>query len=169
MPTRELTARGLEEVTRLRDLGLFAESLSALEKLKPEIVGTLNHQTIRAELLERVGRCDEAVAIVRRVLAAKSTSDTERSLCEFILARVHIDSGAFEYSAMLLLCEMTLTVPTTILDGPGGFMKEFITRRVCQSFIRLMNNPQHNMAQKRSQELPQHSIAWSRSLLTGST
>ena len=94
MLNREPRTDYLEDVVRLKDQGLFADALAAFDKIKPETAGRLQSQSIRAELLERVGRPKEASAIVRRVLAAKNVSDVDHSLCKgFVLARIDIDSG----------------------------------------------------------------------------
>ena len=93
MLNREPRTDYLEDVVRLKDQGLFADALAAFDKIKPETAGRLQSQAIRAELLERVGRPKEASAIVRRVLAAKNVSDVDHSLCNFVLARIDIDSG----------------------------------------------------------------------------
>ncbi|HEY7287365.1 MAG TPA: sigma 54-interacting transcriptional regulator [Vicinamibacterales bacterium] len=135
MSTRELAAHSIEDVLRLREQGLFAECLSVIDKVRSDVAGTLKYQAIRAELLERVGRGDEAVAIAHRILAAKNATDVDKSLCEFILARVRIDSGLVEQAIVNLnrsivlakravdlerLCAAQLKLLVVLSDGIGS-------------------------------------------------
>src|SRR6478672_10305103 len=86
----------LEPILALRDSGLFAEALQTFDKIPHDSTLRTPAQILRAELLERVGRRREADTIIRRALYAKNLSPTDRSLCEFVLARIQIENGDLE-------------------------------------------------------------------------
>ena len=81
--------------------GRFTAAMSCLERLPVGRTTTLEAETVRAELLERVGRYDEAEDLSRRILRSRSISDTQRSVCEFSIGMVLWEKGetgaAIEY------------------------------------------------------------------------
>ena len=83
----------LTDVLKFRQEGRFSDALAVLEKLPTQVLGQAKTQVLRAELLERVGRAKEAESITRKLLPLKALSYVERSVCEFVLARIDIDSG----------------------------------------------------------------------------
>ena len=93
MPTEHPGLDPLLDVLQLKEQGLFGNALVALERLRPELISQSRSQALRAELLERVGRRKEAETVARKLLSLKNLSNVERSLCDFVLARIDIDAG----------------------------------------------------------------------------
>jgi tetratricopeptide (TPR) repeat protein len=124
----------LEEVLRLRESGLFRDALEAFDALQPSLNSQTSSQVVRAELLERVGRGPEAQSTIQKALASRSIGASDRSLCDFVLARIEIDSGDFEAAIRYLngavvmarkagdverTCNAQLKLLTVLSDGIG--------------------------------------------------
>jgi transcriptional regulator with PAS, ATPase and Fis domain/tetratricopeptide (TPR) repeat protein len=96
MQNRSSATDRLERVASLRDAGLFAEALKALDNAPSDIANRLPAQVLKGELLERVGRRRESEALISRALRSKLLSGSDRSLAELTLARIRIEFGGFD-------------------------------------------------------------------------
>src|SRR5438874_5518826 len=83
----------LEGARQLRDSGLFRGALAALDRLSSEFSDRWSTKVFRAELLERVGRAKEASTLIQRAIASRALMPSDRSLCEFVLARIALQQG----------------------------------------------------------------------------
>ena len=85
-----------QQAREFRDAGLFRDALACLEKCTNEIADKTSIPALRAELLERVGRQTEAQAIARKLLSSKNLGWNDKSICDFVLARIAIDRRDFD-------------------------------------------------------------------------
>ena len=91
---------GLDSARELAASGRFLDALSNLNRAAIEPKDRLNVETFRAELLERTGRHGQAASLVSGLIASKRLAPTDRSLCEFVLARIELEMGDVD-SALL--------------------------------------------------------------------
>jgi hypothetical protein len=73
--------------------GHFANALKHLDGAKLAAGERLAAQTVRTQLLERVGRFGESSALARTVLASTNVHLAQRSTCEQVLGRIAIEHG----------------------------------------------------------------------------
>jgi transcriptional regulator with PAS, ATPase and Fis domain/tetratricopeptide (TPR) repeat protein len=116
----------LQEAFSLKESGLFTDALRAFEQLKTEVRKKLPIQMVRGELLERVGRTREARHLIQQTLAIKTLGASDRSLGEFVLARVDIDTGDIEGALSHLNRSISLA------QKAGDF------ERVCSAQLKLL-------------------------------
>src|SRR4051812_20501163 len=85
----------LEQIVALTRLGHFGEALRMLEDTKQAIQGR-ECEILRAELLEKVGQTEQAWASANAHLKSKRLTESLRSKCELIVARILVDEGDTE-------------------------------------------------------------------------
>jgi DNA-binding NtrC family response regulator len=90
----------LERARELADAGRFLDALSSLTQAQIEAKSRLRADVLRAELLERTGRHGQAASLIATLVATRHLSPGDRSLCEFVLARIDDESGNVD-SALL--------------------------------------------------------------------
>jgi DNA-binding NtrC family response regulator/tetratricopeptide (TPR) repeat protein len=86
----------LEHALRLTRLGRFGDALHALEQARLATPVRARADVLRAELLERVGRSEQATALATTLLKSEQLTASQRSECEAVLGRVLFDEGDTE-------------------------------------------------------------------------
>src|SRR5215471_918691 len=86
----------LQQAKELRDAGLFREALDCVDQVPSESIDRVQAQVLRAEMLERVGRPADAQLIARKLLSSKVLGWSDRSTCDFVLARIAIERREFD-------------------------------------------------------------------------
>ena len=72
--------------------GRFSQALRVVEGLRNNR-SSPSTSILRAELLQRLGRCAEARQLAERLLRSTGLALTDRSLCHYVLGRLHADDG----------------------------------------------------------------------------
>src|SRR3954462_3852400 len=86
----------LQQARELRDFGRFGDALNCLESALSDCSDKTGAQVLRAELLERVGQRQEAQSLAKKLLSSKSLGWSDKSVCDFVLARIAIDRQEFD-------------------------------------------------------------------------
>src|SRR5882724_3303520 len=85
----------LEQIIALTRLGRFGDALRTLEDIKPAARGR-EFEVLHAELLEKVGQAEQAWALANAHLKSKRLTESLRSKCELLVARILVDEGETE-------------------------------------------------------------------------
>jgi hypothetical protein len=82
----------LGDAYRLKQAGRFSEALVALGG--PNFAGNIRGGAVlRAELLQGLGRHQEARAVANSLLKSRNLSPSDQSACEYVLGRILLDDG----------------------------------------------------------------------------
>jgi DNA-binding NtrC family response regulator/tetratricopeptide (TPR) repeat protein len=87
-----MTDGPLRIVTQLMHEGRFGDALRALPESRSRVNGS-SVDVLRAEILERTGQLAAGRALAETILRARSVSASERSSCEFSLAKILQEQG----------------------------------------------------------------------------
>jgi DNA-binding NtrC family response regulator len=94
----------------LKRLGRFAEALGVLARSELAPAERQDADVLKADLLEQVGRYGQARALAHTLLRSKTLSPSQRSTCEFVLARIDREDGKLESSVARLHKSVALAV-----------------------------------------------------------
>jgi DNA-binding NtrC family response regulator/tetratricopeptide (TPR) repeat protein len=100
----------LGQAHEFKRLGRFAEALGFLARSEVEHADRQDADVLKADLLEQVGRYGQARALAHTLLRSKTLSPSQRSSCEFVLARVDREDGKLESSVARLHKSVALAV-----------------------------------------------------------
>src|ERR1700722_12357443 len=94
--------RSLEQAQQLRSLGRFSEALRFLAESDVAQADRQDADVLKVDLLEQVGRYGQARATAQTLLRSRTLSPSQRSTCEFVLARIDREDGRLESSVARL-------------------------------------------------------------------
>src|SRR5437660_4887667 len=80
-------------VRELVSTGRFGDALKLLDDVRVPLTHRQTADTLRAELLERVGNHGQSLALAERTLRIKDLAPSERSACELVIGRIRWESG----------------------------------------------------------------------------
>jgi DNA-binding NtrC family response regulator/tetratricopeptide (TPR) repeat protein len=83
----------LQPVRELIANGRFGDALKTLDDVRVPPSQRETADTLRAELLERVGNHGQSLALAERILKSKGVSPSNRSGCEYVIGRIKWESG----------------------------------------------------------------------------
>src|SRR5580693_295274 len=100
----------LARASELKRLGRFAEALGVLARSEVAPADRQDADVLKADLLEQVGRYGQARALAHTLLRSRTLSPSQRSTCEFVLARIDREDGKLESSIVRLHRSVALAV-----------------------------------------------------------
>src|SRR5262245_49931887 len=92
----------LGHARKLANEGRFVDALATLQSSRTSHANQSSAETLKAELLERLGRTREAAERVERLLRSRGLTAYDRSLCYYILARIEGWKGRYDSAVMHL-------------------------------------------------------------------
>jgi DNA-binding NtrC family response regulator len=116
----------LAQAHQLKKAGRFAEALRFCDTGNLAREDRQAVDVLRVDLLEQVGRYGQARALAQTLLRSKTISLTQRSSCEFVLARLDREDGDLESAVARLRRSVELAVQGKDLE------------RACWSQLRLL-------------------------------
>jgi DNA-binding NtrC family response regulator/tetratricopeptide (TPR) repeat protein len=146
----------LERATELRRLGRFSEALRFLAGSDVAHADRQDAEVLRVDLLEQVGRYGQAGAMARSLLQSRTLSPSQRSTCEFVLARIDREDGKLASAVARLhrsvalaiqgkdpvrACWSQLRLLLLVAESSGPETVPALLREV-RSNIRKLGNPQ---------------------------
>jgi DNA-binding NtrC family response regulator/tetratricopeptide (TPR) repeat protein len=102
--------QSLGQASELKRLGRFAEALGVLARSEVTPADRQDADVLKADLLEQVGRYAQARALAHTLLRSRTLSPSQRSTCEFVLARIDREDGKLESSIARLHRSVALAV-----------------------------------------------------------
>jgi DNA-binding NtrC family response regulator len=105
-----MAMESLGQAHELRRRGRFAEALGFLARSEVEHADRQDADVLKADLLEQVGRYGPARALAHTLLRSKTLSPSQRSTCEYVLARIDREDGKLESSVARLHRSVALAV-----------------------------------------------------------
>src|SRR2546427_7219454 len=106
----------LQAVRQLVSAGRFGEALKLLDDVRVAGGQRLATDTLRAELLEKVGNHGQSLALAERILKSQDLSASNRSACELVVGRIKWESGDTETSIIHLQRSLSIAKQTGDLE-----------------------------------------------------
>src|SRR5438309_312812 len=106
----------LQAVRQLVSVGRFGEALKVLDDQHLPPRQRPDADTLRAELLERLGNHGQSLALAERLLKARELSSSNRSACELVVARIKWESGDTDESVLHLQRSLSIAKQSADLE-----------------------------------------------------
>src|SRR5947209_11267063 len=106
----------LESVRELVAAGRFGDAVKMLDDVRVPPTHRETADTLRAELLERVGNHGQSLALAERILKSQDLSASNRSACELVVGRIKWESGDTETSIIHLQRSLSIAKQTGDLE-----------------------------------------------------
>ena len=116
----------LQQVRELREAGRFTEALRDISGLSTDRTERLPADVLRAELLERTGKHAQSRSLMETLVRRQGISLSDRSVCEFVLARLDLEDREFDAAMTHLQRSIALAAQVPDLE------------RMCWSQLRLL-------------------------------
>ena len=106
----------IDHSKQLARLGQFGEALKLLEAGQVHKTRETAVQTLKGELLERVGRHAQSLSTITAVMKSRGVTTAERGACEYTLGRLRLEEGSAEEAVAHLRRAASLAIEAEDLE-----------------------------------------------------